>query len=95
MSEDVSHETSKKPTWYVYILYSISTGRTYTGITNNPTRRLQQHNSGKGAKATRRGRPWMMVYTEYVPIRSAALKREATIKKMRRAEKLLLAGISA
>lgn len=46
-----------------YLLHSISTHRTYIGVTNNRIRRLRQHNGElkRGAKATRRGRPWVMV----------------------------------
>jgi putative endonuclease len=83
-------------TWYVYVLYSVTTGRLYTGISTSPTRRLEEHNTGKkGAKATRGGRPWKIVRVEMLGTKSAALKREAAIKKFKRAEKLLLVRISA
>ena len=41
------------------------TRRTYVGITNNERRRLRQHNGDLvgGAKYTRTGRPWTVVYT--------------------------------
>jgi putative endonuclease len=84
-----------EPEWYVYIIYSVSTGRLYTGISTSPTRRLGKHNAGTGAKATRAGRPWNIVYVEKATSKSAALKREVAIKRMKRAEKLLLAGLSA
>ncbi len=81
--------------WYVYVLYSVSSGRLYTGISTAPSRRLGEHNAGKGAKATRAGRPWRIVRTETLPTKGLALKREAAIKKLRRAEKLVLVGLSA
>ena len=83
--------------WYVYVLYSIRTGKLYTGITTDPIRRLYEHNNDnrKGAKATRAGRPWQIVMTERAPTKSAALKREAAIKKMHRHDKLVLVGLSA
>lgn len=81
--------------WYVYVLYSVTTGKLYTGISNSPSKRLEKHNAGKGAKATRVGRPWKIVRVEPMPSKSAALKREAAIKKMKRAEKLVLVGLSA
>jgi putative endonuclease len=86
-----------KPVWYVYVLYSTKTGKLYTGITIDPERRLWEHNhdNRKGAKATRAGRPWVSVRIERAGSKSVALKREAAIKKMQRADKLLLVGISA
>ena len=49
--------------YYVYLLKSTVSNRTYIGYTVNIKRRLRQHN-GKlsgGAKRTRRGRPWKLV----------------------------------
>jgi putative endonuclease len=77
--------------WYVYMLYSVKLDKLYTGITTHPARRLYEHNnSGKGAKMTKAGRPWKLVYmypllTELS--KSQALKEEARIKKLTRAEK--------
>lgn len=77
--------------WFVYIIQSESTGRLYTGMTNSPTRRLREHNtSSKGAKYTKSGRPWKMVYLETVDSRSSALKRELRIKKLSKQQKLSL-----
>ena len=76
--------------WFVYILHSDSTGRTYTGITTDPPRRLAQHNLGKGAKATRPGRPWKIVYCESAANKGQALHREIEIKSLRRDAKLAL-----
>lgn len=77
--------------WFVYILQSTVTGRLYTGITTDPARRLREHNGGKrGAKATRAGRPWQMAYTEELTTKSEALRREVTIKRLRRRDKILL-----
>ena len=72
--------------WYVYIL-RCGDGTLYTGITDNVPRRLAVHRSGKGAKYTRGRSPLELVYTEQVPDKSAALKREIQIKRLRRAEK--------
>jgi putative endonuclease len=76
--------------WYVYMIYSALLDRLYTGISVYPARRLAMHNAGKGAKATRAGRPWKMVYLYPLPVegrRGDALKEEARIKKLTRAEK--------
>ncbi len=78
--------------WIVYVLRSDVDGRLYTGITDNIVRRLRTHNEGKGAKATRPWRPWKVAYIEHVASKSAALKREAAIKKLPRAKKLVLIG---
>lgn len=81
------------PPWYVYVLFSAETAKLYTGISPDPRRRLDQHNAGKGAKATRAGRPWLLVHVEPMQSKSEALKREAAIKKLSRAEKLALVGL--
>ncbi len=72
--------------WYVYIL-RCGDGTLYTGITDDIPRRLAAHRSGKGAKYTRGRGPLKLAYAEEVPDKSAALRREAAIKKLSRAEK--------
>ena len=76
--------------WHVYIIQSV-TGRLYTGITNDPPRRLLEHNGvkPKGAKATRSGRPWTFVFLEPQLTKIQALQREYQIKSLRRREKLI------
>lgn len=76
-------------TYWVYIL-RCADGTLYTGCTNDLSRRLAAHNAGKGAKYTRSRRPVELVYREEVPDKSAALRREAAIKGLRRGEKLAL-----
>lgn len=73
----------------VYILLCAD-GTLYTGIARNAERRLQVHNSGKGAKYTRSRLPVRLVYRESQPDKSAALRREAEIKRLPRTEKLAL-----
>jgi putative endonuclease len=74
--------------WGVYILVSLSTGHLYTGAAIDPERRLKAHNAGKGAKRTRAGAPWKLVYWEPCESKSAALKREYAIKQLSRQAKL-------
>ena len=74
---------------YVYIL-ECSDGSLYTGWTNDLKKRLKAHNSGTASKYTRARLPVRMVYFEEVESKSAALKREATLKKLSRAQKLSL-----
>lgn len=71
----------------VYIL-RCSDDTLYTGITNDLTKRLFDHNhSGTGAKYTRSRRPVELVYSETCADKSAALKREMAIKKLSRLHK--------
>jgi putative endonuclease len=75
---------------YVYIL-ECSDKTLYTGSTNNIEKRIKEHNNGKsGAKYTRARRPVRLVYVETFSTLLNALKREAEIKKLSRAQKLLL-----
>lgn len=75
--------------YYVYIL-QCADGTLYTGSTNDPQRRLKVHNSGKGAKYTRSRLPVKLVYQEEQESWNAALRREAAIKKLTRAQKKTL-----
>ena len=75
--------------YLVYIL-RCGDGTLYTGCTNDLPRRLQAHQSGRGAKYTRSRLPVELVYQEAVPDRSAALRREAAIKRLARRRKLSL-----
>ena len=75
--------------YYVYLLRCCD-GSLYTGYTDDVERRLTVHQSGKGAKYTRSRLPVELVYSEELPDKSAALRREAAIKKLTRAEKLAL-----
>ena len=71
---------------YVYIL-ECSDGTYYTGWTTDVEAREKTHNSGNGAKYTRCRLPVRVVYYEQLEDKSAALKREAAIKKMTRKQK--------
>ena len=75
--------------WYVYII-ECSDAKLYTGITTDIERRVKEHSEGKGGRFTRFRTPVKIVYNQQVANRSAALKREAAIKKLSRDEKLLL-----
>ena len=75
--------------WYVYIL-RCADGTLYTGSTDDVARRVQVHNSGKGAKYTRGRTPVEAVYSEECESYSAALKREYAIKQLTKRQKLEL-----
>ncbi len=82
-------KTVKEKTWYVYIL-RCRDDTLYTGITDDVPRRLDVHNSGKGAKYTRGRGPVTLCYQEQQESYSAALKREYAIKQLPRQDKLAL-----
>jgi putative endonuclease len=69
---------------YVYVLGTLTAGRhlTYVGWTNDVTRRLIQHNNGKGARSTR-GRTWVLLYSERCASRRHAMCREWHLKRDR------------
>ncbi|MDP2905948.1 MAG: GIY-YIG nuclease family protein [Candidatus Omnitrophota bacterium] len=75
--------------WHVYII-ECSDSKLYTGITNNLKRRIQAHNSGNGGRFTRIRTPVKLRYSEEALTRSAALKREAQIKRLPRPAKVKL-----
>lgn len=75
--------------WHVYIL-KCGNGSLYTGITGNLERRLKQHAAGKGGHYTRAFGAQGILYSEKHPDKSSALKREAAIKRLRRADKKAL-----
>jgi predicted GIY-YIG superfamily endonuclease len=56
--------------------------------------REKTHNEGKGAKYTRARGPVEIIYHEKFATRSAAMQREAAVKKLTKAEKEKLADQS-
>ena len=46
--------------WYVYVLYSESSGKSYVGFTNDVERRLYEHNVSESRGFTLRYRPWKL-----------------------------------
>jgi putative endonuclease len=81
-------ETKKE--WEVYIIRTTS-GKLYTGITNNLEKRFAAHLNGKtGARFFHISQPEEIVFRETHPNRSEASRRENLIKQMSRQEKLNL-----
>lgn len=74
---------------YTYIL-RCADDTLYCGWTNDLTSRLAAHNSGKGAKYTRGRGPVTLVYSEIFPTQGEAMRREAQIKRLPRAQKQAL-----
>ncbi|AKQ69609.1 putative endonuclease containing a URI domain protein [Myxococcus hansupus] len=90
MRRDVPDES---PSWTVYILRCCD-GTLYTGATNNLERRLATHGRGRGAAYTRARLPVTLVWSEAAEDRGAALRREAAIKRLSRADKLRMLAAS-
>ena len=72
----------QKPSCFVYVLGSRRNNQrlTYVGWTTDVERRLQQHNSGRGAKSTR-GRQWTLLHFERCKTREEAMSREWHLKR--------------
>ncbi len=83
-----------KNTAFVYIL-RCADGSLYTGWTNDLAKRLAAHNAGTASKCTRARRPVALAYWEQRESRSDALRREAEIKRLSRADKLALIDAAA
>ncbi len=81
----------------MYILYILrcKDNSLYTGITNNLEARLEKHRIGKGSKYVKAHLPFKLVYTEELPDKSTALKREIEIKNLDKLSKELLIKDSA
>ena len=77
------------PSWHVYMV-RCADDSLYTGCTNDLPRRVAAHNAGKGARYTRSRGPVEVVWSVRVKDRSSALSREARVKQLSRAEKLVL-----
>ena len=78
---------------FVYLL-RCRDGSLYCGWTDDLERRVATHNAGKGARYTRSRKPVRLVWSEELADRSAALKREIAVKRLTRAQKLALAGLT-
>ena len=75
--------------WSVYIV-RCRDGSLYTGISNDVAARVLRHNTGSGARYTRSRLPVELVWKKRVKDKGAALRLEAAMKKLSRAQKVLL-----
>ena len=79
---------SKDDRWSVYIV-QCADGSLYTGVTTDIQRRVREHNKSKrGAKYTRPRRPVHLLCSVGSLSQSSALKLEAEIKSLRKAQKV-------
>jgi putative endonuclease len=71
--------------YYVYLIKTISSKfiKSYVGYTNNISKRLEKHNTGKGAKSTK-GFKWKLIYKKKFISKSKAMSYEYKLKKDRK-----------
>ena len=77
--------------FYTYMIKSISPGtkKTYVGYTNNVEKRLEKHNSNKGAKSTK-GYKWLLIYSKKFKSKNDAMSFEYKLKKDKNMRKKIL-----
>jgi putative endonuclease len=64
----------------VYVLYSPSSNKTYTGYTSDIDSRLRSHNVMANKGFTVKYRPWVLIYSEEFSTKTDAIKRENELK---------------
>jgi putative endonuclease len=74
---------------FVYLL-RCADGTLYCGWTTDPARRARQHQAGTASRYTRTRRPVELVWSAECADRSDAMREEARIKRLTRAEKRAL-----
>ena len=74
---------------FVYMV-RCADGSLYTGWAADVARRVKTHNAGRGGRYTRTHGPVELVYSEELPTRADAMRRELAIKAYSRARKLAL-----
>lgn len=67
--------------YFVYILLSKKDNKLYVGCTNDPARRIRDHNYGK-VFATKNRRPLVMIHTEEFENKADAFNRERFLKTL-------------
>lgn len=85
-------KAAPQPDCWVYVL-RCRDGSLYTGAAKNVQARLRQHQAGRAARYTRSRLPVSLAWSRPCASWSAALRAEARLKRLRRAQKdALLAG---
>lgn len=77
--------------WFVYLVRAAN-GSLYCGISDDPHRRFQKHQSGKGARFFYSSPAVALVYIEACRDKGDALRQERLIKKLRKSAKEALAA---
>ena len=66
--------------YWVYILYSASSDKTYVGYTNDLERRLWEHNNSTQLSFTSRFKPWILIHKEAYATKKEAMSQEKWFK---------------
>ena len=77
--------------YFTYMLKSITAGtkKTYVGYTNDIDKRLDKHNSNKGARSTK-GYKWLLIYNKKFKSKKEAMSFEYKLKNNRLLRKEIL-----
>ena len=76
--------------YFVYILASRRYGTLYIGVTNNLSRRIEEHRLGKGSSFVRQYSVTRLVHVESFDDPESAILREKQLKKWNRDWKIRL-----
>jgi len=74
--------------YYTYILQSESSGKIYTGQTNNLTDRINRHNANQN-KYTKNKGPWKLSFVKEFNTRSEAVIFENKLKSIKNKDYLI------
>ncbi len=76
--------------FYVYLIIAKRLSRyiTYVGYTNDIKKRINLHNTSKGAKFTK-GTKWVLIFQKKFPTKTIAMKEEYRLKKNYKLRKYL------
>jgi putative endonuclease len=72
--------------WFVYLV-RCADGTLYTGIARNVAARIAAHDAGRGARYTRGRGPLTLCALRRCRTQGEALRLEAAVKRLRRADK--------
>jgi putative endonuclease len=79
--------------FYLYIIYSLKADKYYIGYSDNPQRRLREHNENPHLSFTSKHRPWILKCL--IPVsseRGEAMKWEKYLKGLK-SRKIIKGGI--
>ena len=79
---------------FVYML-RCGDGSLYCGWTNDLERRVEEHRGGRASRYTRSRLPVELAWSRQMASRSEAMREEARIKRLSRADKLHLVSQAA
>ncbi len=73
---------------YIYILYNVVHDKFYIGQTYSLSKRIVEHQTGKGQYTSRYSGDWKFVYYESYQSRAEAMRRERQLKRLKSKEYL-------